>query len=148
MARIIRCAVISQIPQSSNKLYFSMGGRLVKSAKGVAFANRVTGELSSQWSGLSPMSASSAYGVGVCAYLNPVENAGYKTGKAATRWKRRDASNLYKLVADVVALVVGVDDSASFDTVASKRGTTGEEYMEIAIWEFDEGEQFRPPSWP
>ena len=145
----VREAVILDIPPTSNHLYSSMRGRLVLSAAGRGFSNRLTAELGQQWQSLPPLDPNAAYGVYSCAHLHALENAGYKTGKTDTRWRRRDASNLYKIVADTVSKLIGVDDSASFDTSACKRRAPvgGEQYMHIVVYIIEESDLDGPPPW-
>lgn len=146
---IVREAVVLEIPPTSNHLYSVVHGRLVLSAAGRQFSNRVSAELGQQWQSLPPLDPNAAYGVYSCAHLHSLENKGYKVGKADTRWKRRDASNLYKIVADTVSKLIGVDDSASFDTSAYKRRVQeGEpQFMHIVVYQLAEDELDRPPKW-
>jgi hypothetical protein len=145
-----RAAVFAEIPPSSNKLYSpGFKGRIKLSAEGRAYANRLRGSLVEQWKSLPALSIENAYGVHICAFLAGLENIGHKTGKADNRWKRRDASNLYKLAADVVAEALGVDDSTSFDTSACKRmvGSQAEEYIYISVNQIPEEDLWLPPRW-
>ena len=145
----VREAYLDEIPPTSNHLYSVLHGRKVLAAEGRRFANRMVVTLGVAWQSSPPLDPNAAYGVYSCAHLHTLENLGYKTGKTQTRWKKRDASNLYKIVADTVSKLIGIDDSASFDTIACKRivAEDQEEFMHIVVYQMSDDELTEGPTW-
>ena len=146
----LREAWYGALPPSVNAIYKpGFHGRINLSTEGRTYANRLRASLAGQWAELDGLDPSGAFAVGVCSYMHGLEYGGHKTRKAKSRWRKVDASNLYKLVADVVAEALGVDDSSSFDTMASKRSVDRkeDEFIHVVVFQLEERELTEEPKW-
>jgi len=71
-------------------------------------------------------------------YFSAVENKGWSTGKAKTRYKRIDVSNRAKLLEDALFSGVGIDDSLIFELIMRKHAITdGKEYCHVKLEEIE-----------
>jgi hypothetical protein len=85
-------------------------------------------------------------------YFDAIENAGWATGTAKTRYKKFDATNRPKLLEDVLKDAAGIDDSQNLDVYLRKRaiadcriphpsGVAGQpllqEHVDIMIWDLE-----------
>jgi Holliday junction resolvase RusA-like endonuclease len=69
----------------------------------------------------------------VTFYLEKFKTEGWKTGKAKRKYRRRDVSNMLKLLEDVVALYLEIDDSQFLDIVARKRQAKQSEGVRVCV---------------
>lgn len=53
-------------------------------------------------------------------FLMPIKTLGFSTGKAASKYKKKDTSNLIKVLEDVLAECVDIDDSSFLEVRARK----------------------------
>lgn len=83
-------------------------------------------------------------------YFDAIENAGWATKTAKTRYKKFDATNRPKLLEDVLKDAAGIDDSQNLDVYLRKRSvadcpvyqtgihvTHGIEHVDIMIWDLE-----------
>lgn len=71
-------------------------------------------------------------------YFEAVENAGWFTGKAASRYKQIDLSNRVKLLEDCLKDAAGIDDAQNLRVVLDKQ--QGKERTEIWVWDLENEE--------
>lgn len=81
-------------------------------------------------------------------YFDSIENKGWATGEAESRYKKFDATNRPKLLEDVLKDAAGIDDSQNLDVYLRKRSvrdcpfyaTRAEhhvEHVDIHIWDLE-----------
>ena len=139
MTVLVREAVIYRVPPTSNHLYRNgYHGTRVMTKEGEAFANRVRADLSQEWIRTAPLDPDMPYQVRFVHYMPDLFNKNQgrpgKTGAPVRRFKRKDVSNMRKLLEDVVGEMIGVDDSSTLDAVSSKRlGRT--HHVRIEVWQ-------------
>ena len=73
-------------------------------------------------------------------FFENVENAGWATGKAKTRYKKVDTTNRGKLLIDSVTQAIGVDDSHIFPVFKFKDHDSDDPRVEAEVYELEEGE--------
>lgn len=141
-------AKLTKLPPSTNKLY-ELGMKTLPDGRKVPFKRLSTAakkyqtwastELAKAW-GFSKvkLDPNKPHDLTVIFLLPEVENKGWATGKAKTRFKKKDVTNYIKLMEDIVASACGVDDSATFDTRLMKRLSTKNPRIEIYIKEAPE----------
>lgn len=99
-------ADIPLFPPSINRLYIWSGRRRILSDAG----RRFKAEFYQLLKAFDPPTYTADDGLCLRLwFFFPVVNAGWKTGKAG-KYKRRDVSNLIKVVEDVVAAYLEIDD--------------------------------------
>jgi len=113
-------AKITVLPPSVNKMYvYTKWGPRPSSAM-KKFKAKAMAELVKQVPFDSePLDKNLPYRLSLEFYLPALINKGWP-GKAKTRYKRRDVSNLVKVVEDVLAQCLGVDDSCFLEEELKK----------------------------
>lgn len=103
---------LKEFPPSINKLYFSLphGGKAM-TKEGVRFQHLVVSQISKAWGPeLAKFDNTKPYAVSVTVFFPEIFNKGWPD-KASQRFKKRDATNLIKLLEDTLAKAIGVDDA-------------------------------------
>lgn len=140
-------AVISSIPPSTNKLYrpitMKKGGRTftkeVLSTEAKAYITSASLELGKQWMFSPKPKLNVPYELTLVFYLKKIEHKGWPA-KTATRFVKRDVTNLIKVLEDIVSRASGVDDSCTFDLKICKRLAPQEPYVEVLLREMSDDE--------
>lgn len=70
-------------------------------------------------------------------FFEDIENKGWATGKAQSRYKRVDTTNRNKLLIDSIMEAIGVDDSHIFAVVKFKRSDPDDSRVEVQVYELD-----------
>jgi hypothetical protein len=129
-----------EVPSSVNNLYFSRGGRRIKSDKAKRFVNRFV----STGGGIPPAKLMDfepdndvVYELHLWFYLSDKRlfNARYGSdGRVKSPFNDLDASNLIKLAEDSIAKLLGLRDRNNWSVCAHKRSAEdGQEYMVALI---------------
>jgi hypothetical protein len=145
--KVVRYGFFDGIPPSDNHLYTNgFKGKRTMSVVGKRVANHLKQALLEQWM-LSPqLDHNRPYGLVTVIFLPGLLNRGFgKKGGTDNRFKRLDASNRGKLVEDVVAEMLGVDDSSAFDCLRYKR--IGEPHVEVFLYELEDADCLQIPPW-
>jgi len=124
------------LPPSSNHAYVNMrGGGRSLSAAGRAWKKDTAAYLAQNYGLKLPrFSTELPYVVVVTFHMQVFnETFGLKNG-AKSRYKKRDTSNLWKLLADVLVPFLGIDDSQFTSEVLRKRNSTNE-HTTVEVWE-------------
>ena len=104
-------AEISLLPPSVNKMYIYTARGPRPSSEMKLFKTKAALEISRQIRfDIAPPDENKAYHLRIDFFLPSLFNKGWPK-KAKTRFKRRDVSNLIKVVEDLVAQGLGIDDS-------------------------------------
>lgn len=112
---------IPSLPPSVNHAYFNIpsGGRVL-TKEGKKYKAEATAHLTQTYPAeLARVKPNQPYSVLYVLGIPALLNKGYPD-KAKTRYKRIDASNRVKLLEDVLADVMGLDDSNNMNVLASK----------------------------
>jgi len=127
------------IPQSANNLYFSRGGRRIKSTAAKKFVNSFV----SRGGGISPTELMQfrpdndvAYELHLWFFLaeERIFNIRYgKDKRTKSPFNDLDTSNLIKLAEDSIAKLLGLRDRNNWTVCAHKRLARGDEHMVAMI---------------
>jgi Holliday junction resolvase RusA-like endonuclease len=98
------------MPPSSNDLYRVFRGGLIKSQAARAYEARAKLALLSQLPFNLPTLKNCGLGLTITLEMPNLENKGWPKS-CETRYKRQDGSNRIKLLEDIIADVLGIDDS-------------------------------------
>ena len=122
---------LSDIPPSSNGIYRKgQHGKQVLTTEGSAFKTRIQVELGRHVLQIPALDPNSPYRVEFHFELPTIFNPTFgrtrldgrlRRGTAANRFDKRDVSNLRKLLEDVLAKAICVDDSTTCSAVTTKR---------------------------
>lgn len=131
----------SELPPSSNKIYYNQGkGRGILAAAS-AYKNRFTLELNRHLVNLlmGSLDPDGQYEVRLLFLMSGVQNKGWPK-KAARRFKKMDVDNRVKLLWDGISNAIGVDDRNNFILQAYKApvATKEEEGVLVLIQQIDE----------
>lgn len=139
------------LPPSSNNAYINLprGGRRL-SKEGEKYKNETLAYLTRNYrKELLTFRKDIPYCLLLTFYFERIENEGWATGTAKTRYKKFDATNRPKLLEDVLKDATGADDSQNLDVYLRKRsmkdcmlhgpGVTGPsvEHVDIHIWDLE-----------
>ena len=106
-------AFVGHLPPSVNEMYVYTKRGPRPSAKMKRFKSDAKSDI---LRGLDfskpPLDPGGAYCLEIDFFMPALYNKGWASGKAKTRFKRRDVSNLIKVAEDIVADVIGIDDSS------------------------------------
>jgi len=95
------------------------------------FKAKATAELAKQISfGASPLDQNAPYELQLDFYLPVLVNKGWPK-KAKTKYKRRDVSNLVKVVEDLLSWCLGVDDSCFLKLTIQKMDGSVSEFTGV-----------------
>ena len=145
--------VIPFLPPSSNNIYKNIPGRgRMLSSAASQFQLRSMRIIQQEGrAALLKLAQDVPYQLELIFYFDAIENAGWyetwtrggKTGerKAATRFKRMDLSNRIKLLEDVVAKAIGLDDSHTFRLVVEKKLDAKNPRVEVGLTRLPELER-------
>jgi Holliday junction resolvase RusA-like endonuclease len=111
MSNVVFQAELTVLPPSVNEMYVYTSRGPRPSGKMKKFKARASIEIAKQvdFAG-SPLDENSPYLLKIDYFLPALFNKGFPK-KAKTRYKRRDVSNLVKVLEDVLANCLGIDDS-------------------------------------
>jgi len=129
-------AKITTLPPSVNKMYVHTKWGPRPSAAMKKFKAKAAAELIKQISfDMEPLDKNSPYRLSLEFYLPALVNKSWP-GKAKTKYKRRDVSNLVKVVEDVLSRCLGIDDSCFLEEELKKLdgGACGFVGIEIKIY--------------
>lgn len=139
---------IQEFPPSVNRLYFSLprGGKAM-TTEGLRFQRHVISIIATEHGpSLKKFDANKPYTVELMVYFPEIYNKGWpKT--AQQRYKRRDATNLIKLLEDTLAKAIGVDDANFLRFTVEKRMDPKCPRIEIRISEYQEANHDPTPRW-
>ena len=123
------------MPPSINKLYATVRGRRIMTAKGKTLKHEITQLVVKHVAAMPDLFRSEAkLRLTIDLYFTAVENKGWPK-KAKNRYKRVDVSNRAKLLEDALFSAIGVDDSLIFELIMRKHATDGKEYCHIKLEE-------------
>jgi len=111
------------LPPSANNAYINLprGGRRL-SKEGEKYKHETLAYFSRHYRReLLTFKPNTPYAMAMLFYFDAVENDGWLTGKAKTRYKKFDATNRPKLLEDVLKDAAGIDDSQNLDVYLRKR---------------------------
>lgn len=132
------------LPPSSNHAYVNKrgGGGRTLSTEGRAWKKDTAAYLGQKYGLTLPrFSTELPYIVVVTFHLQVFnETFGAKNG-AKSRYKKRDTSNLWKLLADVLVPFLGIDDS-QFTSEVLRKKNSAKEHTTVEVWE-DKTEQLK-----
>ena len=133
-------AELTLLPPSVNNMYIYTARGPRPSAKMKQFKAKASMEIAKQipFSG-NPLNGDKAHRLTILYYLPALYNKGWPS-KAKTRFKRRDVSNLVKVLEDVLAGCLGIDDSC-FTEVSIKKldgPTHGFEGIKLKLEEIED----------
>lgn len=141
-----------KIPSSVNKLYFSRGGRRIKTSAAQKFVNAFV----SQGGGVPPADLMAFEADHECAYelhlwffLEPSRMFNLTYGKdkrVKSPFNDLDVSNLVKLAEDSIAKLLGIRDRNNWTVCAHKRPATDHEHMVALLRPLEEPEPYPCPS--
>lgn len=134
------CLNIPYFPPTTNKAYFSKGGRLHLSAEGRGFKAKVISHLTERYpKELRFFKKNNPYLIYLRLYMDDLENKGWPE-KCQNRYKVFDATNRLKLVEDALKEVTGIDDSHHVAFLVEKRSCTpgASVHVEIRAWNLEE----------
>lgn len=125
------------MPPSVNKLYATVRGRRIMTTKGKAVKHEITQLVVKHIASMPELFRDEKQlRLTVDLYFSAVENKGWSSGKAKTRYKRIDVSNRAKLLEDALFSGVGIDDSLIFELIMRKHAITdGKEYCHVKLEE-------------
>lgn len=105
--------ILPWLPPSSNAAYFNLPGKgRALNNVGRAFLKTTIAHFSQNYPReMMLFKPNKPYEIAVLFYLEHLENTGFKTGKAASRYKVLDATNRIKLLEDALKDAGGIDDS-------------------------------------
>lgn len=141
------------LPPSLNNAYINLprGGRRL-SKDGEKYKNETIAFLSRTYRReLMLLKKDTPYLVVMTFYFDNIENEGWATGKAKSRYKKFDATNRPKLLEDVLKDASGTDDSQNLDVYLRKRNVRdcpelraslpqlghAQEHVDILIWDLE-----------
>lgn len=121
-------AFIPELPPSTNKMHAVVQGHLVLTRAAREYKARSYEALKEfEHRQFSP---DIALELDITFHLPKLTNKGWP-GKAKRKYKKRDVTNMLKLIEDVVALYLEIDDSQFLDVIARKR--EGKEGVSITV---------------
>ena len=127
-------ASISLLPPSVNKMYVYTTRGPRPSAAMRKFRSKAAMELLSQVPfDMDPLNPNKPHKLTIEFYLPVLVNKGWPK-KAKTRFRRRDVSNLVKVVEDLVSQALGIDDSCFIRIEISKADGGKHNYEGIKFW--------------
>lgn len=132
--------VLDGLPPSANNAYFNLpkGGRVLSKAGRKYIAETKDLLARKYMKELTFFKKDVPYLVFFRFYLAAVQNSGWATGKAESRYKRIDVTNRVKLLEDCLKEVAGIDDSQHMRVVLDKQ--QGAERTEVWVWNLEEEE--------
>lgn len=127
---------IHEFPPSVNHLYFSMHGKKAMSTEGRGFQRRLLFQITQeQGSQLAEFDANEPYSVELTIYFPEIFNKSWPE-KAQQRYKKRDATNLIKLLEDTLAKAIGVDDANFLRFTVEKKKDAENPRIEVRITDY------------
>lgn len=141
-------ATISELPPSTNKLYspktFKKGKKLIStkvlSDEARKYITSASTELGKQWMFKEKPEPNAPYELTLVFFLERIENKTWPA-KAASRFVKRDVSNLIKVLEDIVSRASGIDDSCTLDLHVFKRQDSNNPRVEIILRSIDDEQQ-------
>lgn len=138
------------LPPTANNAYVNLprGGRRL-SKEGEKYKNETLAYLARNYrTELMTFKKNTPYLVVMSFFFDSIENKGWATGDAKTRYKIFDATNRPKLLEDVLKDAAGIDDSQNLDVYLRKRSVKDcqfftpyvphrQEHVDIYIWDLD-----------
>lgn len=127
------------VPPSANHAYINMKHGRTLSKEGKKYiAETKTGLVERFGKELRIFKPDKPYLIFFRFFFPAVENAGWFTGNAETRYKRIDVTNRVKLLEDCLKSAGGIDDSQHIRVVLDKQ--QGKERTDIWVWDLEEEE--------
>lgn len=127
------------IPPSANNAYATVNGHRILSSAGKKYKTETKTALVSKFpKELRFFKDNAPYLICVRFYFAEVENKGWFSGKADSRYKRLDVTNRVKLLEDCLKDAAGIDDSQHLRVVLDKQ--KGEERTVIWVWDLEQEE--------
>ena len=126
-------AELTLLPPSVNNMYIYTARGPRPSSKMKQFKAKASMEIAQQLSfDGSPLNGDKPHRLSIYYYLPALFNKGWPT-KAKTRFKRRDVSNLVKVLEDVLADCLGIDDSCFTEEFIKKLDGPAHDFVGIKI---------------
>jgi Holliday junction resolvase RusA-like endonuclease len=124
----IFCAHIDKLPPSTNRLRTVSRNRIITTPEAREYKSYAYEQLKA----VEPVEfgEGDSLRIKVVFYFPKLENKGWSKGLAKFRYKKRDITNLLKVLEDVVAAYLNVDDAQFIELTASK--VKGEEG--VTVW--------------
>lgn len=139
------------LPPSANNAYVNLprGGRRL-SKEGEKYKHETLAYFAQHYrKELMTFKKDVPYLVVMSFHFDHVENEGWATGTAKSRYKKFDATNRPKLLEDVLKDAAGIDDSQNLDVYLRKRAVADcfvhhggpelslQEHVDIMIWDLE-----------
>jgi hypothetical protein len=127
------------IPPSSNMAYFNLPGKGRSLADaGRKFLKTTTAHFSQRYPReMMIFKPNKPYALAMLFYFEHIENVGFSTGKAASRYKVFDGGNRTKLLEDALKAAGGIDDSQTLESYWKKAQGVPERTI-ICAWSLEE----------
>lgn len=128
------------LPPSSNKAYVDLprGGRTL-STEGKKFKRETTALFAQKYMReMTYLKKNTPYGLVLKFHLASLENKGFATGKAESRYKVLDGGNRTKLLEDALKDAGGIDDSQMLWTLWQKTQAVQDEKTELWLFNLEE----------
>ena len=136
-------AELTLLPPSVNNMYIYTARGPRPSGKMKQFKAKASMEIAQQIPfGGNPLDGNKPHRLSILYYLPALYNKGWPS-KAKTRFKRRDVSNLVKVLEDVLAECLGIDDSCFTEVNIRKLDgpTNGFTGIKLKLEELDENDR-------
>jgi Holliday junction resolvase RusA-like endonuclease len=124
--------IVTALPPSVNDLYVRTPWGMAYSKATKQFMTAAKVELIKQWMFEEKLDPNAPHWLALIFYLPKVQNLGWPD-KAKTRYKRVDVSNYVKILEDVIASVLGVDDSSTMQMLLFKEESPENPRVEIFL---------------
>lgn len=130
---------VDGIPPSANNAYATVRGRKILTKEGRKYITETKTHFAERFpKEMRFFRVNVPYLVVVRMFFEAVENKGWFTGEAETRYKRIDLSNRLKLLEDCLKDAAGIDDSQHLRIILDKQ--QGKERTEIWVWDLEDEE--------
>lgn len=124
-------------PPSVNEMYARTAYGMTASTKTKKFKAKAIVELAKQWLFCQPLGRNDPHKLTLVFYLPEIENKGWPKS-AKTRFKRKDVSNLVKILEDAIVTASGIDDSTTLELHVRKLADPQDPRVEIELSTIDE----------
>ena len=131
-------ATLTIFPPSANKMYIRTRHGPVLSGEARKFKSKASIQLMQQWAFSPKPCMHVAYKLELAFLFPQLENKGWASGKAKTRFKRKDVTNYIKVLEDIIAKATGVDDSCNMEVVVHKLADPDNPRIEVTYTELEE----------
>jgi Holliday junction resolvase RusA-like endonuclease len=126
------------LPPSSNNAYTVARGRRILTKAGRHYLTETKARFSQNYpKEMQFLKPNKPYVLALRFHFELIENLGYTTGKAASRYKQIDVDNRIKLIVDPLKDAGGIDDS-QFISIHPEKVQDVPERVELWIWSLED----------